>query len=187
MENAIKISEKIAISQNKNVISDKDIIKSLKRIVFVISGLDFSNNSGSFSIMFSVILLRSYKESFDLVLKNLIKSFDKVPSNILKHAASASFAAFPALNTGPDDHMMMLPINFMSLNSDTAPTFKPSSNKRSLRLFEGERRKEMKQILRDRPGETLSKILNTQGFVLSDLRLSAAGDCNLYEGFHRSV
>ena len=137
--------------------------------------------------MFSVTLLRSYKESFDLVLKNLIKSFDKIPSNIVEHAASASFATFPALDTEPDEHMMTLPTNFMNLNSDTASNFKPSSTKRSLRLFEGERRKEIKQILRDRSGETLSKILNTQGFVLSDLRLSAAGDFNLYEGFHRSV
>ena len=97
------------------------------------------------------------------------------------------FPTFPALDTEPEEHMMVLPTNFMNLNSETAPNFKPSSTKRSMRLFEGERRKEIKQILRDHSGETLSKILNTQGFVLSDLRLSAAGDCNLYEGFHRSV
>ena len=138
------------------------------------------------NIMFSVILLKDYKPEFDTVIHGLMRSLGNISDDILDHAAALAFAAFPALDADVSEHIVTLPDNFMELNSETAVGFVPSVDKRSLRLFEGERRKQIREILNDRSGQTFSKTLNTQGIVLRDLRLTTEKEFEFDNQFRRA-
>ena len=92
------------------------------------------------NIMFSVILLRDFKAEFDAMIHGLMRSLGSIPDEILDHAAELAFATFPALDADASERIVTLPDNFMELNSETANAFVPSVDKRTLSLFEGERR-----------------------------------------------
>ena len=139
------------------------------------------------NIMFSVILLRDCKRQFDAAIDNLMQSFGSIPGDVLRHAAELTFAAFPALDADVSECIVALPDNFIELNSDTADGFTPSIDKRSLRLFEGKAREQVRGILDNSSGQTLSKILNTQGFALRDLRLRIDEAYELDGLFRRTV
>ena len=64
--------------------------------------------------------------------------------------------------------------------------FVPSVDKRTLSLFEGERRMQIREILKNRSGQTLSKVPNTQGVVLRGLRLTFGGDFVFGNQFRRA-
>ena len=138
------------------------------------------------NIMFSVILLKDYKPEFDAMILGLMRSLGSIPDDILDHAAALAFAAFPALDTDAREYIVALPDNFMELNFETAKGFVSSVDKRSLRLFEGERRLQIREILNNRSGQTLSKVLNTQGIVLRDLRLTFEEDFAFDNQFRRA-
>ena len=138
------------------------------------------------NIMFSVILLRDFKPEFDTVIHGLMRSLGAIPDEILNHAATLSFASFPPLDADASEYIVTLPDNFLDLNSETVVGFVPSTSKRSLHLFEGERRKQIREIINDQSSQTLSKILNTQGIALRDLRLASEEGLAFDDRFRRA-
>ena len=94
------------------------------------------------NIQFSIIVLRDYKITFDKVLLQTIKSFNAIPNNIIGDLSKIVFAEFPPLNSEISQHHY--PKNDL--------------------------RKQIINIL-SKKNESISKILNTQGFSIKDLRL----------------
>lgn len=80
---------------------------------------------------------------------------------------------FPPLGVSTKDCELSMPDNFFTeLNESTAAGFSPSPTRRTVTLVEGEKRDQIRKLVSDARGKTLSKILNTQGILLSDLKLS---------------
>jgi len=109
------------------------------------------------NIQFSIIILRDYKITFDKALLQTIKSFNAIPNNIIDDLSKIVFAEFPSLNSG---------------------NIKPKPKIDSISNFEisqhhfpkNELRKQIIDIL-SKKNKSISKILNTQGFSIKDLRL----------------
>ena len=138
------------------------------------------------NVMFSVLLLKDFKTSFDEALLAAITSEGRVPPAVLADASAYAFALFPPLDAPVSECTVSLPVNYDELDATSAATFAPSATRRSLRLVEGPKRSQVRQILRKSQGQTLSKILNTQGIILRDLKLALADAAGHDKAFRRA-
>ena len=131
-----------------------------------------NNEFDKLNILYSVILLKDFKNDFDKCILNIIKSYQKIPNEVLEPTAKLSFAAFPSLKSTDNSINVEVPNNFSYLNEDTVNLYKPSENKLELKMIASSKRQEMLNIIENSSQSSLSKILNTQGFSLSDLKLT---------------
>ena len=145
-----------------------------------------NNEFDKLNVLYSVVLLKDFKSSFDKSILDVIKTFNKVPKDTLIHAAELSFSSFPPLTNKNDNLHVKLPDNFYELNKNTAYLFEPSKKKLSLKLYANKKRKEMLSIIQSSSQKSLSKILNTQGFSLRDLRLVSKEAFSFDNQFRRS-
>ena len=118
------------------------------------------------NIQFSIIILRNYKITFDNVFLQTIKSFNAIPNNIIDDLSKIVFAEFPPLNSGN--------IKIKS-QIDCRDKLKPkidSISNSEIFQYHSPINKSQKQItdILSRKGTSISKILNTQGFSIKDLR-----------------
>ena len=118
------------------------------------------------NIQFSIIILRNYKITFDNVFLQTIKSFNAIPNNIIDDLSKIVFAEFPPLNSGN--------IKIKS-QIDCRDKLKPkidSISNSEIFQYHFPINKSQKQItdILSRKGTSISKILNTQGFSIKDLR-----------------
>lgn len=97
------------------------------------------------NIQFSVIALQLFKRMFDAAMSEALREFDAVPVGALADTEALCFALFPPLDQEP-------PVPFV----------------------ETESRKELRSLINKAHGTTLSKILNTNGISLRDLKLTIA-------------
>lgn len=122
------------------------------------------------NIMFSIVLLRDAKRAFDGHFKAVIEELGVVPGDMLNAVSEYCFALYPPLEE-TDGHVSLdLPENFFDLDPD-ATGFVMSATTRNFSFAESTKRKEVRALLADTRQKTLSKILNTQGISLRDLRL----------------
>jgi hypothetical protein len=128
------------------------------------------------NIQFSVILLRDLKADFDSLIEDTITSFRQVPVEILEDIASFNFSLFPQLGEMPRDRIVSLPENFMELTAETAENFSPSAKRRDVRFVDNPKREEVRKLLGNLQGKTLSKVLNTQDIALRDLQMNFDDD-----------
>lgn len=138
------------------------------------------------NILFSVIALKDYKRDFDRAIKRVAKSFGAVPRAVLDPVAALSFAAFPPLASARRERVVAAPGNLDDLTPDTAAAFAPADELRSFRFVEGPRRRELRKLIGATQSRTLSKILNTQGITLRDLRCTVAADLAHDAAFRRA-
>lgn len=124
------------------------------------------------NILFSVILLREAKSDFDSLIEAVIRDLGTVPETILRAAADYTFSSFPSLADDRLPAAIDLPENYLSFDPEAGPDFVLSAGHRSFALDEPPERREVRRILGASRDQTLSKILNTQGIALCDLRLS---------------
>lgn len=121
------------------------------------------------NILFSVIVLRDYKEDFDHALQQVALAYGKVPVELIEQASHLTVATFPALNTPTQEKVLELPASLVKLCKETTASFQSDSRIETIRLIEGPLRQKIKEIILDTKGQTLSKVLNTQRIMLKDL------------------
>jgi hypothetical protein len=131
-----------------------------------------NNEFDKLNILYSVILLKDFKNDFDKSILDIIRSYKKIPNEILEPTANLSFAAFPSLKSTDNSINIEVPNNLSYLNEETVNLYKPSKNKIELKMVANSKRREMLNIIETSSQSSLSKILNTQGFSLSDLKLT---------------
>ena len=117
------------------------------------------------NILFTVILLNGYKPAFDRALMQVLKDNGVEPTAV-DAVASYAFALFPPLcEDSPDS--AEVPVNLAAmLETAVAP-----ASPKTVKLKESVSRVDLRQLLAELKGRTLSKILNTQGIALRDLTL----------------
>ncbi|MBT3601884.1 MAG: hypothetical protein HN521_02350 [Candidatus Latescibacteria bacterium] len=121
------------------------------------------------NILFSVIVLRDYKQDFDHALRQVALAYGKVPEELIEQASHLTIATFPALNTPTQEKVLELPASLVKLGKETTASFQSDSRIETIRLIEGPLRQKIKEIILDTKGQTLSKVLNTQRIMLKDL------------------
>ena len=145
-----------------------------------------NNEFDKLNILYSVVLLKDFKESFDSAILDIIKSFNIIPKEVLTAASKVSFVAFPPLNIKKSFHNVHIPNNFYDLNETTAIKYKPSKNKIKIEMSSSNKRRKMLAIIESSSQNSLSKILNTQGFSLSDLKLVAKNSFAFDNSYRRA-
>jgi len=139
------------------------------------------------NILFSLILLKEYKPAFDAAFVSALRKRGVVPEEILRSAADMTVAAFPPLGDTDRDLQVEVPDNLENLTPDNVHEFKLSENVQVIRLVESERRQTLQRVLSDGKGKTLSKVLNTQGLSLRDLKFKVADGLDFDKQFRRAV
>ena len=126
------------------------------------------------NILCSVILLRDYKESFDLLMKAIINDFAKMPERELNVVSEFTFKRFPGVGVASfgGESEIELPVDIGALGKKDRVGFSLARETSKVRFFESPKRREMRHNLTRTQSHTLSKILNTQRYFLRDLKLS---------------
>lgn len=139
------------------------------------------------NIQFAVIALRDYKHAFDAGIAQVLRGFDAVPEDVLAACEGFAFALYPQLDTAADDVIIDVPVNLPDFDRATAKSFRPSADLDRIRLVETDARRNLRRIIAQAQGSTLSKILNTQGFALRDLKLTVQASRNYDKAFRNAV
>lgn len=116
------------------------------------------------NIQFSIILFKDYKEVFDRAILALLQSIKKIPQTLLENVAAFSFSEFSPLNI---QHKTIR----LDLTQESASFLKISPTARKINFVENKRRSELRKLIVNSNKVTLSKVLDTQGFSLQDLRM----------------
>lgn len=125
------------------------------------------------NILFSIVLLRDAKPAFDALVESVIRDHGSVPGPMLRAAADYSFSLFPSLADERLPEAVELPENYLTFDPEAgSDDFVLSTARRRFALSEPPARREVRRILEASRNQTLSKVLNTQGIALRDLRLS---------------
>ena len=85
-----------------------------------------NNEFDKLNILYSVVLLKDFKNDFDICILRIIKSYKKVPKEVLEPTAKLSFAAFPSLSSTAEKIHIKVPNNLEHLNEETVKLFKPT-------------------------------------------------------------
>ena len=109
------------------------------------------------NILFSVIVLKDHKDAFDAGLLATAQTFSASSDADLQRTADFTFARFPSLEDPRSETLVADPER-----SEGAP----------LRLVASQRRRELRELIARSGDRSLSKILNTGGISLRDLRFS---------------
>ena len=109
------------------------------------------------NIQYSVVLLNRFKPSFDRVIADLCRSFDTVPHDVLEPVCAYAFAQFPGLDATGTERALFIPDNLDRLNDRTVGDFAPSTSLRRITFVEDERRAELRRLIVEARGRTLSR------------------------------
>ena len=134
------------------------------------------------NVQFSVIALRDFKPLFDAAISDILHGFGVIPPYEMEATSNLAFALFPSLRSDTPNQTIEIPSGV--LGDDTSG---PASHHRTICLIETEKRYNLRQMISTARGTSLSKILNTQGISLRDLRLAVADDLNADHAFRRAV
>lgn len=160
--------------------------------------LDYFADEGNFNrllnqefeklnIQYSVIALRDYKSAFDRAIRDVLVQTKNIPADVFAEAAKVTFALFPPLADEPAEKPIEIPSNLLALDESTIGEFQPAPDKKTIYLTETKARRHMRQTISSARGTTLSKILNTQGFSLRDLKLASSDSYRFDQAFRRAV
>jgi hypothetical protein len=125
------------------------------------------------NIMFSVVLLRDVKAAFDDHFETVIRETGVIPEDVLRAVSRHSFAIYPPLDADTSAVSVDLPENYFEIDFDKPNGIEMSENLHKYAFAESPKRREVCELLGDTEHKTLSKILNTQGLSLRDLRLES--------------
>jgi hypothetical protein len=115
---------------------------------------------------FSIIILRDYKISFDKVFLQTIKSFDVLPNDIVEELSKIVFSQFPPLNS--ENIKLKSKIDYKDILKQKI-NYASNSNLYQYHFLTNAIQKKISNILMKK-NISISKILNTQGFFLKDLK-----------------
>jgi len=89
------------------------------------------------------------------------------------------------MDTTPSLEPITIPTNLADLNCDTISDFELADEVLEIRLEERTQRTRLRAAIASAHGTTLSKILNTQGLTLRELRLSVSDNFRFDGAFRR--
>ena len=115
------------------------------------------------NILFSVRILKDYKQFFDLSLLKITQDLLPNLAIELENIMQIMCSVFPPLTHDKSEIKLSLAKSFVS------KSFNKSSSEK-IKLFEDEKRKLAKNVILNSGDKTLSKILNTQDIRISHLR-----------------
>ena len=124
------------------------------------------------NVKFSIIILRDYKLSFDKVLLQTIKSFNVLPNNIIEELSKIVFAQFPSLNSG--NIKLKSKIDCRDILKQKI-NYASNSNFFQYHFSTNAIQKQVSNILMKK-NISISKILNTQGIFIKDLKRTMVVD-----------
>ncbi|PCI32775.1 MAG: hypothetical protein COB54_06675 [Alphaproteobacteria bacterium] len=127
------------------------------------------------NILSSIKILQLYKNDFDRVICDVAKAAVPGKDHEIDGVMCLVSASFPALDYEAAENIIELSDHFTRtvLNEDQSNDLPTTSQvPPQVRFFEGERCRIAKSIIMNSKGKTLSKILNTQGIGLGDLKYS---------------
>ena len=139
------------------------------------------------NIQFSIIGLLDHKAAFDRAMMRVLKSEANIPPDILAETAKLTFALFPPMDSAPSAESITIPDNLAELNSATIGRFALADTRVEIQLHERGPRINLRSAISSAHGATLSKILNTQGLSLRDLRLSVSDNFRFDGAFRREA
>lgn len=139
------------------------------------------------NILFSIVILKDYKQDFDRAMRRIALGCDAVPGDIVTYAADLTFAAFPPLEADIKETVVQVPANFCDLHAETYRSFRPSRETQSVRLVSSEGRRRFRDLFVRSKDKTLSKVLNTQGIGLRDLKLTTEFSFGFDQQFRRTA
>ena len=120
-------------------------------------GLLVSQEYEKLNVQFSIIALRDYKDTLDQAILSIISGYGRIDDAQIKDVAALTFALFPSIgNAAPNDPVIIA--------------------NRSIKLNETTNRTKLRSLITSNRAITLSKVLDTQGISLMDLRLAAVDD-----------
>jgi len=103
-----------------------------------------------------------WNENLNLMMGNYIRQ--KFPETLLENVAAFSFAEFSPLNIQDKT-------TSVDLTPESVSFLKLPPTVRKINFVENKNRSELREIITDSSKMTLSKVLNTQGITLKDLRM----------------
>ena len=127
------------------------------------------------NIQYAIIILRDYKNIFDEVFLNTIKSYEEIPKNFIENLSTIVFSQFPPLETG--DIKIKSRLDFKDI-FDTDKIYEDNSKIYEYTFPKNKLQKEVTNILLKK-GTSISKVLNTQAFSIRDLKRSFVVDKNI--------
>ncbi len=123
------------------------------------------------NIQFALRLLHDCKDAFDTALLTLAQEEKIVPHRELQEAAEFAFNQFPSINAKYGSNLVVLNTDVQQLAvGDIVAADKSKNIQTKIKFFEGTRRQAMCELIRTTQGKSLSKMMNTQGYGLRDLR-----------------
>ena len=123
------------------------------------------------NVKYSIVALRDDKAAFDQAIMTVLSTEAKIPPDILAETAKLAFALFPTLTSELSVQPITIAENLAELNSATADQFKLSDKRLEINLIEHDARVNLRSVIAASHGITLSRILNTSGMHIRDLRL----------------
>ncbi|MBT5813011.1 MAG: radical SAM protein [Opitutales bacterium] len=137
--------------------------------------------------LYTVILLKDYKSAFDSIMLQLLAEVELVPADLLRSCAEYTFALFPPLDVSQEENVLDIPEELLNIIEKDAVSPEIGELK-SVRLIPSPRRSKTREIIISKDkSKTLSKILNTQGIELSDLRFAVDQSYAYDKQFRRST
>jgi radical SAM superfamily enzyme YgiQ (UPF0313 family) len=139
------------------------------------------------NIHFSVIALRDFKPAFDAAVADSLASFGATPQDKLDATAALTFALFPPLNTAAPETAIEIPSDWISRDEGSRDFSVAALDKKKIQLVETKARRDLRTTISATRAASLSKILNTQGISLRDLRLTIAEETRFDSAFRRAL
>jgi len=122
------------------------------------------------NILYGIIAIRDFKPQFDAVFRWIFERSVSNNDENCRDFASVTFARFPPLHATPDESDFIVALDVVGY-FDLHQTLEAEHSIR-ISLKPESAREKIKAVLTQSEGMTISKILNTQGFSLSDLGLN---------------
>ena len=125
------------------------------------------------NVLYTVILLKDYKQAFDRAFQLALSSFGIIPELILNSLSNYTFAYFPSLET--KSSKWNSPLKNKDDQTQKVLEHFPFLKTNSIKFFEDQRRQTMVEYVENRKEKTLSKVLNLMGvgaLALSNLKLT---------------
>jgi hypothetical protein len=118
------------------------------------------------NIQYSIIILKDYKKLFDKVFLKTIKSYNSIPKIFIENLSNIIFAQFPPLELG--DIKVKSLVNFRDI-FDNKKNYNNYETSYEYTFPKNKTQKKITDILLEK-GTSISKVLNTQGFRIHDLK-----------------
>lgn len=136
------------------------------------------------NIAAGVLVLKDFKREFDQHMTKVALAYGVVPAAVIDAAVRLSSAMFPPLDVAVGELVVPMPVNWQGVAEDRG-AYVPSNDTEDLVLRPAPNRNLVLAAISG-SGQTLSKVFNTQGFGLRDLRYSVDEKMGFSGQFRRS-